>query len=57
MGLDILCTFFKVVDNAGYRGILDPFYYCKQTFKLRSSNRMQFHHGKEHEQYSPMQES
>jgi hypothetical protein len=37
---------FKVVDNVGYWGVLDPIYHSKQTFKLRSSNRMQFHHGK-----------
>jgi hypothetical protein len=37
----------QVVDNVSYRGVLDPIYRSKQTFKLRSSNRMQFHHGKE----------
>jgi hypothetical protein len=47
---------FKVVDNVGYNGVLDPIYHSKQTFKLRSSNRMQFRHGKEHEQHPPMQE-
>jgi hypothetical protein len=47
---------FKLVDNVSYRGVLDPIYHSKQTFKLRSSNRMQFHHGKEREQYPPMQE-
>jgi hypothetical protein len=31
---------FKVVDNVGYRGVLDPIYPSKQTFKIRSSNRM-----------------
>jgi hypothetical protein len=36
---------FKVVDNFSYWGVLDPIYHSKQTFKLRSSNRMQFHHG------------
>jgi hypothetical protein len=30
---------FKVVDNVNYRGIIDPIYHSKQTFKLRSSNR------------------
>jgi hypothetical protein len=30
----------KVVDNIGYKGVLDPIYHSKQTFKLRSSNRM-----------------
>jgi hypothetical protein len=40
---------FKVVDNVGYRGLLDPIYHSKQTFKLRGSNRMQFCHGKERE--------
>jgi hypothetical protein len=40
---------FKVVDNVSYRGVLDPIYHSKQTFKLRSSNRTQFHHGKERE--------
>jgi hypothetical protein len=29
----------EVVDNVGYRGVLDPIYHSKQTFKLRSSNR------------------
>jgi hypothetical protein len=48
---------FKVVNNVGYRGLLDPVYHSKQTFKLRSSNRMQFYHGKEHERHPPMQES
>jgi hypothetical protein len=37
---------FKVVDNVGYRGVLDPIYHSKQTFKLRSSNRTQFVMGK-----------
>jgi hypothetical protein len=37
---------FKVVDNVGYRGILDLFYHSKQTFKLRSSNRTQSIMGK-----------
>jgi hypothetical protein len=37
---------FKVVDNVGYRGVLDPIYHSKQTFKLMSCNRMQFYHGK-----------
>jgi hypothetical protein len=27
---------FKVVNNVRYRGILDPFYNSKQTFKLRT---------------------
>jgi hypothetical protein len=40
---------FKVVDNVSYMGLLDPIYHSKQTFKLSSSNRMQFHHRKEHE--------
>jgi hypothetical protein len=40
---------FKVVDNVGYKGVLDPIYHSKQTFKLRGSNIMQFHHEKEHE--------
>jgi hypothetical protein len=40
---------FKVVDNVGYRVVLHPIYHIKQTFKLKSSNRMQFCHGKEHE--------
>jgi hypothetical protein len=30
---------FKVVDNVGYKGVLDPIYHSKQIFKLRSSNR------------------
>jgi hypothetical protein len=30
---------FKIVDNVGYRSVLDPIYHSKQTFKLRSSNR------------------
>jgi hypothetical protein len=38
---------FKLVHNVGYRGVLDPIYHSKQTFKLRSSNRMQFHYRKE----------
>jgi hypothetical protein len=42
---------FKVVDNIGYRGVLDPIYHRKLTFKLSSSNRMQFHHGKERKWY------
>jgi hypothetical protein len=46
----------KVVDNVGYRGVLDPIYHIKQTFKLRSSNRTQFCHGKERERHPPMQE-
>jgi hypothetical protein len=37
---------FKVVDNVGYEGAFDPIYHSKQTFKLRSSNTMLFHHGK-----------
>jgi hypothetical protein len=45
---------FKVVDNVSYRGVLDPIYHRKPTFKLRSSNRMQFHHGKEHEWHPPI---
>jgi hypothetical protein len=49
MGPDILDTFGKLVDNVGYRGVLDPVYHGKQTFKLGSSNRTQFHHGKERE--------
>jgi hypothetical protein len=49
MGLDILCTFLKVVDNVSYSGVLDPIYHSSQTFKVGSSNVMQFHHGKEHE--------
>jgi hypothetical protein len=48
---------FKVVDNVGYRGLLDPIYHSKHRFKIRSSNRTQFHHGKEREQHPPMQES
>jgi hypothetical protein len=43
------CAHFKLVDNVGYRGVLEPIYHSKQTFKLRSSNRMQFYHRKEHE--------
>jgi hypothetical protein len=30
---------FKVVDNVGYMGVLDPIYHSKKTFKLRSSNK------------------
>jgi hypothetical protein len=37
---------FKIVDNVSYRGLLDPIYHSKQTFKLRSVNKMQFHHRK-----------
>jgi hypothetical protein len=37
----------KVVYNVGYRGVLDPIYHSKQTFKIMSSNRMQFRHRKE----------
>jgi hypothetical protein len=40
---------FTLVDNVGYGGVLDSICHSKQTFKLRSSNRMQFHHGKERE--------
>jgi hypothetical protein len=47
---------FKVVDNVAYRSVLDPIYYSKQTFKLQSSNRMQFYHVKERERHPPMQE-
>jgi hypothetical protein len=32
---------FKVVDNVGYRGVLDPIYHSKEIFKLGSSNRTQ----------------
>jgi hypothetical protein len=39
----------KVVDNVGCTCVLDPIYHSKQTFKLRSRNRMQFCHRKEHE--------
>jgi hypothetical protein len=56
MGPDILCTFFKVVDNVGYRGVLDPIYHSIQTFNFRISNKTQFHHGKERERHPPMQE-
>jgi hypothetical protein len=56
VGPDILCRFFKVVNNVGYTGVLDPIYHSKQSFKLRSSNRTQFHHGKECERHPPMQE-
>jgi hypothetical protein len=38
---------FIVVDNVGYRGVLDPIYHSKQAFKLMTSNITQFHHGKE----------
>jgi hypothetical protein len=38
---------FKVVNNVGYRGVLDHIYHSKQTFKLRSSNRTQFCYGEE----------
>jgi hypothetical protein len=34
-----LRNIFEVVDNFGYRGVLDPIYHSKQTFKLKSSNR------------------
>jgi hypothetical protein len=47
---------YKVVDNVRYRGVLDPIYHSKQTFKLRRSNKMQFHYGKERKQHPPMQE-
>jgi hypothetical protein len=40
---------FKLVDNVGYRGVLDPIYHSKQAYKLSSSNKMQFYHGKERE--------
>jgi hypothetical protein len=30
---------FKIVNNVGYRGVLDPIYHSKQTFKLKSSIR------------------
>jgi hypothetical protein len=46
----------KVVDNIGYKGILDPVYHGKQTFNLGSSNRTQFSLGIEHEWHPPMQE-
>jgi hypothetical protein len=39
----------KVVDNVSYRGVLVLVYHDKHTSKLKSSNRMQFHHGKEQE--------
>jgi hypothetical protein len=55
-GSRYLVHIFKVVDNVIYRGVLNPIYHSKQTFKLRSSNRTQFYHGKEHEQHPPMQE-
>jgi hypothetical protein len=40
---------FKVVDNVSYKGVLDPIYHSKLTFKHRNTNRMQFLHGKERE--------
>jgi hypothetical protein len=46
----------KVVANVGYRGVLHPIYHSKQTFKLMSSNRTQFCHGKERERHPPMHE-
>jgi hypothetical protein len=38
---------FKLVNNVSYRGVLDPIYHSKHTFRLRSNNRTQFYHGKE----------
>jgi hypothetical protein len=56
VGSGCYMNIFNVGDIASYRDVLDPIYHSKQSFKLRSSNKMQFHHGKERERHPPIQE-